>query len=272
MSTYVKTFLSKLTLPKKRIFKTSLFSFIRKFYNNHSNSINKIGYISTTGSFIYFLTLENKLSRSIKHYIFKPMYNVIDDLVQSKEVKQSGIDLVEELFKKDETINSVVVTLQKGIKDKRFEQAIAEFSKDWVINNLKQKEFLSSTKDNLIKIVNSEEIKKESIIIAINIKNDKIFKKKVGSVMTEVFTKQPVFTPMMNLFQKCGVNAFNSELVKKEGIKMFFNILDNEDFKSYFYYKSIDPFSLVSHDKLHKKLKNENKDTKEDLLSTINKL
>lgn len=243
------------------------------FYRRHYSFVNRLALAAGSVSTLYLLSLDNKISRSAKKFLLHPLSKLFEDVLLSRSVKNSGKQLVEELFKNKSTLDSVVFALNRSIKDKRFEQGITSFSKTWVIKTLQTPTFLAETKKEIISMIKTEEIKAEAVDISNFIKNDQDVRAKLTSFFANIFTTYPVYDKMLNLFQVCGSQAVSSKELQNIAYNTGLKIFEDSELQRFLYLKSIDFFSIVSNNKLkfgydQKSMSSE----KDDLLSKINKL
>ena len=260
-----------------RILINSSFSFLKKIklskiYYNHYRFINKLLFLSCSASFFYMLSKENKISNRLKKYALKPFNIIAQDILTSKEVKGNSIDLLEDLFKDKYVLDSIVFSLNKSLKDNDFKSKISEFSKILVLKTLKEKNFLNETNKNIIKVLKSEEIIKQSVILSKEIKDDYIFKDEIAKFCKYLFSSNPVLESLVQALQKCGMNASVSDDIKDLYVKTSLKVFDDSELKRFLYLKSIDLFSIMSSDIIKGKNEDLKTNEKTDLLKELNKL
>ncbi len=120
----------------KKIIKKSSKEDIRNYYFFNKSFVKNLLGVSLCFSSFYLINR----NYPIKKYV---LMDPIDEILNSKEVKGAGIDLIEDLFKDRRTKQNVLIALKSVIKEKDFEKEFKVFIKAWLFKVIKDKEFLS---------------------------------------------------------------------------------------------------------------------------------
>ncbi len=187
----------------------------------------------------YFLNKKYK-------YTNKLLNDNIDDILNSKEVKGAGIDLLENLFKDKVIKTRVVISLKEVIKEKAFEDDFKIFIKGWLITVIKDKEFLGQTKKTLIEVLRTKEVQEELGTVLKHLANHQSSKDTVSDVFKGIFLGNSVFPKFCELFENCSLNAIQSN--KFKSASMWFNnrILSDQNLKSKLYSKALNMFESAN--------------------------
>jgi hypothetical protein len=207
-------------------------NFFNKFVLFWSNKIKKF-FIIITGVFGFYFLFKSKNIK--KHLILDP----IDDILNSKEVKGTGILLLEDLFKDKRTKINVLVALKTVIKEKQFEDEFKIFIKAWLFKVIKHPEFLKETKHTVIHIFKSPSVTSEVAVLLKFISDQDKTKQVVAQWMKDIFLGPSVFEDFCFLFERSSINSVKNEKTKSEVNVLFSNLIKDREFMSLIYMKAL---------------------------------
>jgi hypothetical protein len=212
--------------------------FRKKIQINKIKKVFKKSIIALTifsGLYIIYRYFLSKNGGFRKSFFLDP----IDDILNSKEVKGTGILLLEDLFKDKRTKQNVLVALKSVIKEKQFEDEFKIFIKAWLFKVIKHPDFLKETKHTVIEVFKSPQVSSEIAVLLKFISNQETTKQFVSTWMKEIFLGPSVFEDFCFLFEKCAINSVKNEKTKSEVNVMCTNLIKDREFMSLIYMKAL---------------------------------
>jgi hypothetical protein len=212
---------------------------IRNYYFFNKTFVKNFLGVSILFGTIYFLN---------KNYHFKKIIflDPIDDILNSQEVKGTGINLLENLFKDKRTKLNVLVALKSVIKEKEFETEFKVFIKAWLFKVIKDREFLQQTKKTVIELVKSKPFLDETANLLKFISNEKETRDIVIIFFKELALREDVFEKMCNLFENCSIKAITSDRNKTGAMNFCNELMSDNEFRTKLFTKALKVFSSAS--------------------------
>lgn len=172
------------------------------------------------------------------------------EILDSKEVKGAGIDLLEDLFKDKRTLQTVIATLKDVVKDNKFEEDFKEFIKDLLMKVLKDQEFLQTTKSSLIEMPKSKEVTDETAALLKFIADDETAKDTIAKFFKDVFLSDEVFNDLCALFEKGAVNAIHDDKTQNGAVNFGNEVLADKELRNAILSKAVNVFSKDNSNKI----------------------
>jgi hypothetical protein len=212
---------------------------IRNYYFFNKTFVKNFLGVSILFGSIYFIN---------KNYHFKKilLLDPIDDILNSKEVKGTGINLLENLFKDKRTKQNVLVALKSVIREKEFESEFKIFIKAWLFKVIKDKEFLQQTKRTVIELVKSKPVLDETANLLKFISNEQETRDTVVTFFKELALSPDVFDKLCNLFEKCSIKSITSDRSKTGAMNFCNELMSDNEFRTKLYTKALNVFSSAS--------------------------
>lgn len=194
------------------------------------------------GTTLYYMNKNYRIFSKFKYdYILPPVV----EMLNSKEIKGAGIDLLEEIFKDNRTIKTTVLVLKDVIKDNYFEEEYKKFIKIWLLNVFKDKKFLNDTKVSIISMLNSNLVTTESGYYIKTLVNENSVKDFTADFFKDIFLDDKVLLPFSNLLQNCALNSLQSDRIITHGTCFFKELLTNKELMSKIYWQAADVYSIL---------------------------
>jgi len=230
--------------------RTTLYSYLRLGSKNLSKDINnyyllnksvikRYGVTGITMISAYFLNKKFQFIQKFKkNYVIDPLMEIFN----SKEVKGSGVNLIEDLFKDKRVLKTILISLKQSIKEKEFEEPLKVFIKHWVLKVLKHPEFLHSTKRSVIEMLKSKDVTDETAILLKYLAETQEIRQSVAEFFKILALCDEVFPQLCDLFEKSALNAIKSQKNKTKAASFLSEMYSDKQFR-YFMYSKILAFS-----------------------------
>jgi hypothetical protein len=216
--------------------------------------------IITLFSIFGLIHLADKKYKLKQKFIFSPL----DEIINSREVKGAGIDLLENLFKDKRIKMEVLVALKGVIKEREFEDEFKIFIKAWFLKVIKEKDFLTQVKISLVEVLKSKPVLEETSNLLKYTADHNETKETVVRVFKGLFLSDDVFNKFCFLFEKCTIKSIQSKRGQAGAFKFSDDILAEGDFKYRLYTKALnilnmfangqDNYNLINSNDVNKKL------------------
>lgn len=172
----------------------------------------------------------------------------IDDVFSQSEIKKALEYFIDRIFDKN-TNNVIVDSILEVIKADPFLDQTKDWSKEWILKIFRSQEFKVIAKINTLSIVKSERTKSEGGEFVKLVVTDEDLKDSIGKQMKEIWLRDDVFSELMALLQKCGLQSLQNDILKQKASEMFLKIWSDNNFKSFVFDQSLSFWAEAEIDK-----------------------
>ena len=209
---------------------------LSNYYFFNKSYLQKYGLVGLTICSLYYFNHKFHIGERIKNnFVIGPIMEILN----SKEVKGTGVDLIEDLFKDKRVLRTILITLKQTIREKEFEDPLKIFIKNWVLKVLKHQEFLKVTKRSVIDMLKSKQVTDETVVYLKYLAESPETKQCVAEFFEVVFLCDEVFPHLCDMFEKSALSAVKSERNKVQASLFMNDIYNDKKFRYFIYYKTL---------------------------------
>lgn len=168
---------------------------------------------------------------SLYSFYKKGIINWFTEILSSDEVKKSGLEKVENIFKNKELISIQLDQLKKAVTSDAVKEESIIFSKKWIINVFKTKEFIDYSKVYFGSISKERSVSSLAITDIEGVIRDNIVRNEYANICKRATLNNfDTFDSMIKVLSKAGVYVISTNALKKEVGKVSSEVITRPEF------------------------------------------
>jgi hypothetical protein len=215
--------------------KTSKYSFIK------STNFRKLLFYSGLCGLFYFYSdqINFKIQNFIKRTINQPTKNYINSVLVSNEMREGGLELLDNIFKNKHAKEATVVLLNNLLKDEKIIQATKVYGVGLFNQLLREKEVQEEVKKIFVDILKSEEVKFEGIGILKYIIEKEESKDIMSQYFKVIFLRSDIIKALASVITDSAIHTMNMDLTKKKFGEFLIDVWSDPNLRWYVIKKSL---------------------------------
>lgn len=183
---------------------------------------------------------------TVKDKIKQYVGNVVDEVLKDKEVEQAGLDFLSKLLTDPQTHEAGLILLTQVLKDPRFVAETNVFGVDLIGHVIKQPKLLEDFTQLVIKALQSEDVKKETVEILRYITQQKQSEDILALYFETVFQRKDMTKSVTDLLTTAAVDTLDRKVTLDKFGNFVIKVAGNPKVKSGIYdsfvYKPVKSF------------------------------
>lgn len=178
----------------------------------------------------------------ISYYSINPINKIIEfysagiirflsEILNSPEVKDTSLNMVEKLFKNSKLIDVQLDQLKKAVKSESVINQSKPFGKEWIIKTVKYPSFISFSNLYFTKIMKDQIIiDKSADLIKDVVENNSVIDKWADTFKEACVSNDPTLDALIDTLTKAGKAALTDDKTKDKFGEACFNLFNSEKF------------------------------------------
>lgn len=198
-----------------------------KQYKNFLRVSKYVVIIYSTYSFLKSF----KPHRRICNFYKRGLKMMVNEIINSKEIKGDSLNLIEKFFKESSLINIQLIQLKGAVTSDDFKLEAIVFSKEWIIKVFKHQDFISFSKVYFTNVSKEKEVINEAVkILEEVVKNNNVINDYGELVRKAVMNYDECFYGMLGNLGKAATSTLMDNKTKSEFSKNIMEIVSSREF------------------------------------------